>query len=335
MHKNVPICLPNLADYRQAFTQQGVITPLATVPFSEAGLLADLPSPPPGKTGWPWTVETQPMPETMPNGKPWAKISIVTPSYNQGQFIEETIRSVLLQNYPNLEFIVIDGGSDDETKDILEKYSPWLSFWQSKGDRGQGHAINLGFSLANGDYLGWLNSDDFYTPTCLQRVAECFRVRKIKVVYGDAFNLDQETGTYQYWQANLVLDRYLRFGGIIASHAAFWQRQVHEPIWEELHCAVDAELWLRLIPNHPRSHLCFPLGIARSHPETKTNNDCWSDRWQKDYNENIFRVYEPAQFWKFRCYEYRWVQEIYKRLCKILAKQTAEQILLNDLGRSK
>jgi cellulose synthase/poly-beta-1,6-N-acetylglucosamine synthase-like glycosyltransferase len=88
--------------------------------------LSSLPKPPENKAGWPWTEASDPVRETAPDGSDWPKISIVTPSYNQGQFIEETIRSILLQRYPNLEYIVMDGGSDDNTVEILPKYDPWI-----------------------------------------------------------------------------------------------------------------------------------------------------------------------------------------------------------------
>src|SRR5262245_19754812 len=104
--------------------------------------LPELPPPPLGKTGWPWTVETQRLPAVRPDGSTWPRISIVTPSYDQGQFIEETIRSVLLQGYPDLEYIVIDGGSTDGAVDIIRKYAPWLTYWTSEPDHGQAHAIN-------------------------------------------------------------------------------------------------------------------------------------------------------------------------------------------------
>lgn len=93
----------------------------------------DLPPPPPDKTGWPWTEQTEPLPELMPDGSSeWPLISIVTPSYNQGDFIEETIRSVLLQGYPNLEYIIIDGGSTDNSIEIIQKYKPFLAYWISE-----------------------------------------------------------------------------------------------------------------------------------------------------------------------------------------------------------
>jgi len=311
MKQKLHIDLPNLSEYRQSLVEQGAIVPLSIVPLSNRGLLAELPPPLTGKTGWPWTVETNPLPIVMSNGLPWPKISIVTPSYNQGQFIEETIRSVLLQNYPNLEFIIFDGGSNDETQQVLEKYSPWLSFWQSKKDRGQGHAINLGFSLASGEYFGWINSDDFYMPKCFHQVADHFLKTRSSFIYGDAITLYEATHQLKYYTAFLVLDRYLRFGGIIASHAAFWKSTIHQPIWEELNCAVDAELWLRLLPGRHKSHLNFPLGIARVHPETKTSNKRYQKLWEEDYTNKIWKAYKPVTLWKILCYEFRWVQNLY------------------------
>jgi len=328
MNKSLQIELPTLNEYRQNFIQQGVSTPLLTVPFSRTGLLAELPSPPAGKTGWPWTIETQPL-ITLPNSLPCPKISIVTPSYNQGQFLEETIRSVLLQNYPNLEYIVIDGGSNDETREILKRYSPWLSFWQSQKDRGQGHAINLGFSLANGSYYGWVNSDDFYMPNCFQLVASHFLKYCPEFIYGDAIDLEEESFLLKYRQAFFVLDRYLRFGGIISSHACFWNSNIHQPIWEELNCAVDAELWLRLVLGKSKSHLNFPLGVARNHPQTKTNHERYRLLWEDDYKNKIWKVY-PAispHIWRLLCYEFRLVQDIHSRMKKILIKEEVLDLL--------
>ena len=104
----------------------------------------------------------------------YPKISIVTPSFNQGIFLEATIQSVLNQNYPNLEYIVIDGGSTDNSVKIIKKYEKYLSYWVSESDRGQSHAINKGFTISTGEIMGWLNSDDLYTSGALNHVANVF-----------------------------------------------------------------------------------------------------------------------------------------------------------------
>src|SRR5215831_6523303 len=117
--------------------------------------LCELPPAPAGKSGWPWTEETSALADQNEDGINWPRISIVTPSYNQGQFLEETIRSVLLQNYSNLEYIVIDGGSSDNSAEIIRKYEPWLTHWVSEKDDGQSHAINKGFQRVTGDLVAW------------------------------------------------------------------------------------------------------------------------------------------------------------------------------------
>lgn len=126
--------------------------------------LAELPPPPAGRTGWPWTEEGERLPDRMPDGRPWPRISITTPSYNQGAYLEETIRSVLLQGYPDIEYMVADGGSSDESVEIIRKYSPWLTWWVSEKDSGQGHAVNKGWERATGSLFAFLNSDDVLLP---------------------------------------------------------------------------------------------------------------------------------------------------------------------------
>jgi len=129
--------------------------------------LSDLPAPPKEKAGWPWTEQSELLDNQISDSSGWPKISIVTPSYNQGQFIEETIRSVLLQGYPNLEYIIIDGGSTDETLEIIKKYEPWLTYWESKPDSGPASAINKGIQKCTGEWFNWINSDDLLLPKSL------------------------------------------------------------------------------------------------------------------------------------------------------------------------
>src|SRR3990172_2247252 len=122
----------------------------------------ELPSPPPDKTGWPWMEETPAAPATLPDNRPWPKVSIITASYNQGRFIEKAIRSVLLQGYPNLEYIIVDGGSTDDSVEVIKKYEKYLGGWVSESDRGQSHALNKGIRMAKGEIIGYLNVDDYY-----------------------------------------------------------------------------------------------------------------------------------------------------------------------------
>jgi glycosyltransferase involved in cell wall biosynthesis len=128
--------------------------------------LAELPSPPPGRIGWPWT---QGSPQI--EGKNWPSITIVTPSYNQGRFLEETIRSVLLQGYPKLQYVIIDGGSSDETLEVVRKYEPWIDHWVSEPDAGQADAINKGLIHSTGEIFQFINSDDYLAPGALFAVA--------------------------------------------------------------------------------------------------------------------------------------------------------------------
>jgi glycosyltransferase involved in cell wall biosynthesis len=157
--------------------------------------LAELPPPPPGKNMWPWTEETRPVPPARPDGSLWPRISIVTPSYNQGRFIEETIRSILLQGYPDLEYIIIDGGSTDQSVEIIKKYEPWLAYWVSEEDRGQSHAINKGFSKVTGEYINWINSDDSLRPYALRTIGEAAALRPgVDIISGSRILKEPETG---------------------------------------------------------------------------------------------------------------------------------------------
>lgn len=198
------------------------------------------PDPPPGRTGWPWTAEPEVVPPTMPDGTAWPEISIVTPSYQQAEFLEETLRSVLLQGYPNLEYIVIDGGSRDGSVDIIRRYEPWLSHWVSEADRGQSHAINKGFARAGGRILGWLNSDDIYYPGALVSMAEAMHSAGTEIVLGAMDKVQFGSGEPQFVKRSLPwvgepLHRFpiLERGSVEPFHfyqpSMFWTRR----LWEE------------------------------------------------------------------------------------------------------
>ena len=165
--------------------------------------LHELPAPPDGKTGWPWTIESPALPEHQADGTPWPKITIVTPSFNQAETIEETIRSVLLQGYPALEYIIMDGGSAHQVTDIIEKYRPWLSHYESGPDGGQAAGINKGLSLATGVLVNWVNSDDFLQPRALHKIALSYGLTKAELLVGQRVfrNSAGDHFTQQNWQS--------------------------------------------------------------------------------------------------------------------------------------
>lgn len=212
--------------------------------------LAELPSPPPGKTGWPWIEESPQLPETMPDGRPWSRITIVTPSYNQGQFIEETIRSVLLQGYPNLEYFIFDGGSTDESVEIIRKYEPWLSYWVSERDKGQSDAINKGFARSTGEILAWLNSDDTYLPVAFKEAATVFETHpSAALVYAKALVTDDKGNELEILGKPFNLCMMLTKHNMVPQPSAFIRRRSANQVGSlniNFHYMMDWDYWLRL-----------------------------------------------------------------------------------------
>jgi hypothetical protein len=212
--------------------------------------VAELPAPPPGKTSWPWTEESPQLPDIMPGGSPWPRVSIVTPSYNQAQFIEETIRSVLLQGYPNLEYIIMDGGSTDGSVEIIRQYEPWLAHWASEKDRGQSHAINKGWGRAGGDYLGWLNSDDIYYPSMIATMATSLAVHaEAHAVYSDCVIVDEASmPRHTQHLPEFSLATYV-LGDYLPQQTALFRRETILALGgidESFRYTMDFDLWLRL-----------------------------------------------------------------------------------------
>jgi glycosyltransferase involved in cell wall biosynthesis len=245
--------------------------------------LHELPPPPPGKSGWPWTEASTAVTETMPDGRSWPKLSIVTPSWNQASFVEETIRSVLLQGYPNLEYIVMDGGSTDESAAIIRKYEPWLAYWVSERDQGQSHAINKGFARATGEIFGWVNSDDLYERNALQRMATYFATTSdCALLYGNGWYVDEAGKKTQLCSWIRPYDRRLFLTvNFILQPAAFWRRSLWERAGElELghHWAMDWEWLLRASALTQPHYLRVELARWRVRPGIKTYIGGWSRR---------------------------------------------------------
>ena len=180
----------------------------------------------------------------------YPRISVITPSYNQGQFIEETIRSVLEPRYPNLEYSVFDGGSTDGTVEVLKKYGEHLSFWRSERDEGQAAAINEGFRRATGDILCWLNSDDLYFGHTLGTVAGLLGscLDQPAVVYGGCEMFDDQTHEKEVRPAMPFNQKLLEMTDFLDQPSVFWTRKAWEmvgPLDESLHYAFDWEWFLR------------------------------------------------------------------------------------------
>jgi glycosyltransferase involved in cell wall biosynthesis len=253
-------------------------------------MLIDLPPPPFGKSGWPWTAEIRALPPKRPDGSLWPRISIVTPTYNQGQFIEETIRSVLLQGYPDLEYIIIDGGSTDRSVEVITKYEPWLDYWVSEQDRGQSHAINKGFCRSTGLLLGWLNSDDVLLPSALVTVATAVQDPEEQVLIAGTAEYRDVSGTECTWIHNRIprtfADVFLHFDTYFAQPSVFFTRQALNSagvLREDLHYTMDLDLWLRMA-QHARIILVNQhLSWMRDHMNAKT----WRD--------NALRVLDEAE----------------------------------------
>jgi glycosyltransferase involved in cell wall biosynthesis len=212
--------------------------------------LSQLPVSPSERAGWPWTEESPQLPDTMPDGRPWPRITMVTVNYNYGRYIEQTLRSVLLQGYPNLEYIVIDGSSTDTSVEIIQKYAPWLAYWESKPDRGQSHAINKGFEHATGDIYGWINSDDMLAKSALETVGRTLPLNGAVVLSGACQNVDEAGVKMKCWQPERPTTRGMleRYGMMVAQPSTFWTRDCWGkagPLNEQLHYGMDYDLFLK------------------------------------------------------------------------------------------
>jgi len=213
-------------------------------------------------------------------------VSIVTPSFKHARYIETTLRSVLEQDYPEIEYIVVDGGSNDGTREILERYSDRLAWWVSEPDRGQTDAINKGFARAKGDVLAWLNSDDTYNPGAVREAVEALRQHpQAAMVYGDASYIDGEGKVIGRFPAAQTDYARLRQGYVhIPQQSAFWRAEYWRkvgPLDPSFYFAMDYDLWVRLAALAPLVYLPGRLWANfRLHRDAKTisaDDRCWPE----------------------------------------------------------
>lgn len=273
-------------------------------------LMDKLPSPT-GKTGWPWTEET--LASVYDNRAAYPKVSIVMPTYNQGAFIEEAIRSLLLQNYPDLEFIIMDGGSTDNTVEIIKEYQPWITYWESCKDGGQSHAINKGLARCTGEWFNWLNSDDYLLPGALFSFADTILKCKEKPVgvCGDKMVIT-EKGELRDLAENKKERKFEDFIGMgyFQAAALYDIEKVRHfgGVDENLHFTMDIKLVMQLNQLGETVRTGTKVMVARTHEESKgAHARNFHDEWIKAYAYLVSMI--PQQFRE-------------KELCEVLSKVT-------------
>jgi glycosyltransferase involved in cell wall biosynthesis len=239
----------------------------------------------------------------------YPKISIITPSYNQGEYLEQTIKSVLDQNYPNLEFFILDGGSTDNSVEVIRKYENQLTFWRSHKDAGQSAAIMEGFDRATGEIIAWLNSDDWYEPGTLHKIARVFEESKDKVfVYGDYYVV-REDGTKVLKRKvscdfNVMAYAYL----MIPQPSAFWRKSAYDAVGgldPNLRYVMDYDLFLKLAKFYPAGrfvHLKEPLSSFRLHQASKSVGSMKG--FVPENKMVVARLLPPRKRWHMRLLRY-------------------------------
>jgi glycosyltransferase involved in cell wall biosynthesis len=260
--------------------------------------LNELPPSPPGKIGFPWTEESVQLPQKKSDGKEYPKISIVTPSYNQAQFIEETIRSVLLQGYPNLEYIIIDGGSTDNSTEIIRKYESYLTYWISEQDEGQSDAINKGFKISTGEISAFLNSDDVYMPNALALVSQYLNQNaQYDFICAQTRFIDTNSKRIKGFEELFMVeinDRTMTETCHIAQPSTFFRSITFDRIGffsKELHYAFDYEYWLRaFLAGFKFISIKEVISLFRLHQNSKTSTDYDTGKFTEDF----IKIYRNA-----------------------------------------
>lgn len=205
----------------------------------------------------------------------YPKISIVTPSYNQAQFLERTILSVLNQNYPNLEYIIIDDGSTDRSVEIIKKYEKYLAYWERQPNSGQANAVRKGFEISTGDILAYLNSDDTYLPGTFFKVAEAFRKNNdADLIFGNVFLIDKNDkriGELRF--TKFEFDTLIYEGGNLHQTGAFWTKKIYKSVGSinpHLEYCLDYDFFCKVAEKGKLVHIKNHLANFRIHKAAKS-----------------------------------------------------------------
>lgn len=230
------------------------------------------------------------------------KISIITPSFNQGQFLEETIKSVINQNYPNLEYIIIDGGSTDNSIDIIKKYEKYISYWVSEKDSGQSEAINKGFQKATGDIITWLNSDDRYREGTLTKVSDYFeQFPDIGLIHGGVIVEGQKNQVVDFGYDDCSIERYLA-GMAFPQPATFFKTNLLHQVGylnENYHYGMDYDLFAQMALVSSFRKVPDIFTHYKLHPQSKSikNYNLFTEEWieifiKMMYSLELYKIIE-------------------------------------------
>ncbi len=231
----------------------------------------------------------------------WPRVSIITPSFNQAAYLEQTIQSVLAQDYPNLEYIIIDGGSEDGAVDIIRRYASQLAYWVSRKDNGQAEAINEGFERATGQYIAWLNSDDLYLPGCIRKAIDMFEANPgAGLVYGQVEVINEKGARIGAFRPfTYRFEDLLALRIIIPQQAAFFRADLLRQIGflrTDLHYALDHELFVRLGAHAPVASFDKVVAQYRISEINKgaTQRSSWASEFVKILDDYFARPGVPT-----------------------------------------